>query len=160
MNVLDFIATADPMRTQTPIAMEFHELEFELWDAREIEVALAPSVAPRYRRIALVAAAVCLIAGVGVFIPRDSGPTSFDWTAPAISPAAATVNLSTKFVQQTRLNPGESLYTIHESSSFADDGSLLDKQLTKSWSTTNLASVEYRKNIIQSGKRVAPSLQK
>ena len=161
MNVLEIIATADPLRTEKSISIELHELNLSSGDGWGLTEISRPTFGLTPRRITAVAAVVSLLAGIAIFAPRntttDSTVVSFDWIAPGIAPAAATVNLSKKFAQQTRLAPGETLYLIRESSKFNIDGLLTSKSLTKSWSATNLASVSYVQPVIQAGRAVDPS---
>jgi hypothetical protein len=155
MNVLEFIATADPMLSKTPITVELHDIDLVAPHENSLhEFPVAKTFV--VRRAVLVAAAVALIASFGIFLPRETGPITYDWSAPVISPATATVNLSKQFAQQTRLNPGETLFVIHESSTFNADGALVDVTRTKSWRATNWASVEYLQRLTVEGVEVAP----
>lgn len=153
MNVLDFIATADPMLSKKPITMEMRDLD--LVTPRENSLIEYPTAKKQdRRRLVLVAAAVVLIASFGVFLPRDSGPTSYDWSAPVISPAAATVNLSNQYAQETRLNPGQTLWVLHENVQFDADGSVRQFSFAKSWLATDWASVSLFKALVIDGVEV------
>ncbi|MEY2634923.1 MAG: hypothetical protein RIS75_863 [Actinomycetota bacterium] len=158
MDVLEFIATADPMRTKQPIELQLHDIDLQT--SREFEVFDFPTTRTfDVRRAISIAAAIVVIASLGIFLPKNFGPTTYDWNSPAISPAAATVNLAQLYAQETRIKPGETLWVVQRNSQFNTDGTLKQLNVTKSWLATNWASVSYLKALVIDGVEVPAAKQ-
>ena len=163
MNVLKFLAKADPLPRKLPLQIELADLGID-FNSDFVQSEINPTTSPnRVRRLSLVAAVVVLLAWGGVIAPDSPNVDSqnqnpIDWSAPTISPAAATVQIAEKAQQFTRIKAGQTLFLMRKASRFSSDGTLVDRSFTKSWTSTNLENASYLLHVVKS-KVVVPKRQ-